>query len=334
MEKCIPQYLGKSRNGAPRYWCTVHHAPISDGKGRLLDRCLAGEKPPLAPEDCLTLRAGEYPMGFALQALLPPVYSTGSLIFQSGLQVRIPGETPDFRHVFQLVRIQKGAQTYSLDSLSAVSYLISRLLGHLPEYLICPHCGAPHLDTGWFAAVPHKKHLCLHCGRDFRQKFPNIGNPVVKIRETLSGSAPCPEMPNRPKAPSRLLKISSRDYPLGFTLFAPCPPVLETYPAEEAAFCLCACTSPTERAVFQAGAVEIDGVPLDAAMAQIYTAQLALPHLAGRITALVCPRCGAPHLDTGPDSYLPHTQHLCQSCGQVIRTRTKTVSNPIASNRL
>ena len=30
----------------------------------------------------------------------------------------------------------------------------------------CSHCGYPHLDLGYFARRPHRKHFCANCGHD------------------------------------------------------------------------------------------------------------------------------------------------------------------------
>ena len=49
-----------------------------------------------------------------------------------------------------------------------------------PMVLKCPKCKAPHLDTGDWATKPHKTHLCLECGHEWRPcDFPTVGVAVL-----------------------------------------------------------------------------------------------------------------------------------------------------------
>jgi len=33
--------------------------------------------------------------------------------------------------------------------------------------IFCPYCNSQHIDRGWFAINPHKRHLCYNCGKNF-----------------------------------------------------------------------------------------------------------------------------------------------------------------------
>lgn len=39
--------------------------------------------------------------------------------------------------------------------------------------LFCPECGVKHIDTGEWATKPHKTHLCLTCGFEWRPSLIN-----------------------------------------------------------------------------------------------------------------------------------------------------------------
>ena len=61
MSKCNIVCVGKNRNGTLRYWCTGHHAPASNGKGKIFEHCLAKTDPILeTSENSLTIDPAEY----------------------------------------------------------------------------------------------------------------------------------------------------------------------------------------------------------------------------------------------------------------------------------
>ena len=41
--------------------------------------------------------------------------------------------------------------------------------------IFCPFCQGQHIDEGKYAILPHKLHLCFHCGKKFKVTKPNIG---------------------------------------------------------------------------------------------------------------------------------------------------------------
>jgi hypothetical protein len=76
--------------------------------------------------------------------------------------------------------------------------------------------------------------------------------------------------------------------------------------------------------------VEIDGIELNSLQVRTYMAQLAMPHIAERITSAKCVTCKAIQFDGGVDSYTPSS--FCHNCGNKRASNSgfqKVVSNPI-----
>ena len=94
MANCNPVYIGKNRNGAPRYWCSVHHAPISDGKGNVLPKCMSNtHRIPETSENSLTISPDDYPGGIALWGAALAVYETTAFDLDLGIHVHARKET-------------------------------------------------------------------------------------------------------------------------------------------------------------------------------------------------------------------------------------------------
>lgn len=46
----------------------------------------------------------------------------------------------------------------------------------IPTLLTCPKCATPHVDEGEWATRPHKTHLCVKCGNEWRPfEYPTVG---------------------------------------------------------------------------------------------------------------------------------------------------------------
>ena len=58
--------------------------------------------------------------------------------------------------------------------------------GHVPLALRCPNCATWHVDTGYYAATPHRTHVCHHCGCHFSSPTPCIGHPFSTLGPTLT----------------------------------------------------------------------------------------------------------------------------------------------------
>jgi hypothetical protein len=73
-------------------------------------------------------------------------------------------------------------------------------------------------------------------------------------------------------------------------------------------------------------------VHLDEAMIRMLMAQSALPHIAGRVVSVRCPKCLRSHFDKAENAFTPHTEHYCETCGSKFRSlgrMRKTIGNPM-----
>lgn len=326
MKKCNIVYVGKNRNGTDRYWCTTHHAPASNGKGEKFHTCLAQSNPAAdVPQDSLTVNLEDESNGIALWAYVPAVYDTAKTDSALGIRVQTGNGTDKFCHLLQITNED---QQVSFNYTAAVSYLASNILNQKTAYLECTHCGFPHLDKDWFAANPHKKHLCSGCGRNFYEKRAEIGNPIIKANALLSEF----HFPANSVMATRKLSIKQKDFPLGISIWGFNPAIFCTGPETETeGIHVHAYTQDNSRPVIDAtySEVEIDGICLNANMVQLYMAQKTLPYLKDRIASVKCPDCGTDLFETGRQSYLPATQHVCPKCGKEIKNRRKIVASPM-----
>ena len=332
MKKCLAQYVGKNRSGAPRYWCVVHHAPISDSQGNILERCLSSQQKPVENEgNSLTLPLSEYPGGISLRGTALAAYSTTSWRIEPGIHTHACQTSYGKKQVdktFRYVHIQQKGTDAKFDYLASISYLASEALGHTLQFLTCPQCGTPHLDKDWFAANPHKKHLCAYCGRNFFTPESAIGNPLVQSKSILEDKSGSHML-----IPSNCsLKISQKDFLYGISIWGTTTAILWTLPQDEK----CGIhihayardeAKPTIDETFES--IIIDEIPLNAEMVRLYTIQKNLPYLKGKVRFLCCPRCGQAHFDTEKYSYTPHTEHYCPRCKETFRSRAKTIGNPM-----
>lgn len=304
MTSCNPQYVGKNRNGVPRYWCTVHHAPISDGKGNILEQCLSTyHKIPECSENSLTIDPSDYSGGIALWGAALAVYETTQFGLDLGIHVHARKEVGGVKQIdktFRYVHIKQGDATVSFDYLASISYLSANMLGHDMEYLTCPKCGAAHLDKDWFAANPHKRHLCSFCGHYFTRNSYSIGNPMIKAKEFFGDT----QIHRKIVKPNRKLEIKQKDFPFGISIWGSNAALLWTSPKpEEYGIHVHAHAQnsihPTIDETFDT--VIIDGIHLDVETVRLYMVQKTLPFLREKIQVLRCPQCGSYHLDTGKD---------------------------------
>lgn len=340
MSECRIVFVGKNRNGSARYWCMEHHAPAWGKGGLQLSECLALSK--AGPWDRLrvNLDSKEELRQLLLRAYLPPAYDTASPVSEIS-----PAGGPAFsgeisREDFPEYDGQEHLVPRA-EELAVVSQVASHTFGYETVYLECPHCGEAHLDVDWFAVNPHKVHLCLACGRSFRVKEANIGNPLSP------GKAVWEEIRRQKVSFSGdRLEIRQKDFPGGITVGAAINTFYGNTLKTEAGGVLIRAFGADSRRPATEGIyahVTIDGVPIDGGWARLYMVQQTLPFLRGRILALRCPDCGEPLLDAGESSqenggaracpgekagYMPDSLHRCKRCGKVFGTRRRVVSNP------
>lgn len=340
INRCEIEQVGKSRNGKPRWWCTKHGAPATGRYGVKLDEC---ESAHLDIDDleALTIDPDKFPGGIGIWGAVPPVFDTTGNEPSPGVHVHARLE-PDGEKLidrnFDVVSMEAQTDLFNrrpvtITHEAAVAHYVANFLGHHVKHLFCVHCGALHLDAGYFATKPHKKHLCHSCGRFFSDTEAGISNPIAYFR-TLS---PDFKRANRVKTVERSITLSQADYPGGIQIWASNPALVWTADREEEqGIHLHAYddkhSMPLKDDTFSS--VVIDGLELDYAQIAQLMAQNALPHLANKVVGLVCPECSMPHFDQGSDGVFPHKVHTCDGCGAQFENpgrRKLVVSNPMVT---
>jgi transposase-like protein len=324
---CSISMIGKQRNGSPRLWCVVHRA-----QSRTLDRCASAGKP-TSPPTKVKVEISKYPGGVALWGALAPVINTGTAAGESGVHVharRHVGGKKNIDATFDEVTVIDGGNEVRVTAVSATAFNVSRLFGQQVKYLQCPRCGEAHVDAGEFAARPHRKHLCLACGRDFYDSEPSIGNPIALFAARYEqGRSVVPA--------ARRLSVTHAEYDGGFQVWGTHPAILWTAPVPE--------ESGIHVHGFKAGNetpevdetyddVEIEGVRLEPEQIRILMAQMAIPGVAERLTTERCPRCDTAQFDVGMDAITARRERNCTSCGRTFEPagrRKIVISNPMVS---
>lgn len=70
------------------------------------------------------------------------------------------------------------AEWYAVDraSVELEEALEAEIVSPIPMRLLCPACGALHVDEGEFASKPHHTHACQECGNVWRPAIvPTVG---------------------------------------------------------------------------------------------------------------------------------------------------------------
>ncbi len=162
---CHIEYVGKMRNGIPKYWCLTHKALASDKQGNKLDSCLnerkENRKKSLSIEEN-QVKSIKLVFANILENTVPTVYINdeefdGVLLYQNCV----------------------------LDYKDFVGLLLAKINHVVLQQVRCSHCEHYHSDNGKFAYTPHSTHLCLYCGHFFRVKKANIGSELAMIFPTL-----------------------------------------------------------------------------------------------------------------------------------------------------
>ena len=330
--------VGTNRRGTPRWWCIAHRANATGPHGSKLPECRSSHSanssdaahPSIDPED--------YAGGIALWGVVDPVYDTTNLPRETGVHLHarrqsisgekeIDGSYPAI--TLLLRRDLLDTKSVTITAETAMSLYISRFLKNNITCLFCTHCGEPHLDSDFFAVKPHKKHLCLACGKYFHDTQKSVSNPIVGLPvlgvfDLTSRSV---------KHSERKLNIRQTDYLGGIQIWASNPALYWTAdrPEEHGLHVHLyngISNTPVEDETF--GTVTIDGHPLDDDMIRHLMAQCSLPYLAGKVAAIDCPKCGAPHFDRGRCGFYPHNCHHCDNCNTDFSSPAGrlTVSNP------
>jgi hypothetical protein len=163
---CSIEYIGKQRNGRPRYWCNVHQASATGRYGARLAECECAYRDQVS-QNVLELDATNFPAGVALWGAVEPVYDSTILPAEIGIHVharKLYEGGKEIDATFDAVAIRFPRDL--LDSGRAiitghtpVNYYISRFLKRPIKHLFCTHCGEVHLDAGYFAVHPQAASL-------------------------------------------------------------------------------------------------------------------------------------------------------------------------------
>lgn len=336
-QKCKIVSVGKRRDGGTRYWCLEHKADATAKYGHRARQCRYAHIPPITADEILKLDVDQYQGGIALWGAVPPIYDTTQQLVNQGIHVHarlLPGGHKKIDDTYRAVCLtgnQKGLPSAGLviSELDAIYYMVTSVLGFSMKYVECTLCGYPHLDKDWFSLHAHQRHLCAGCGRVFRDTDMSIGNPVIKVQHTISGR------PHEVKSARRSINIRQVDYPGGIQIWGSNPAVCWTAPHKEEAGIHVHILSVDggEPLIDEAfSQVKIDGISLDPEMVRVFMAQSTLPHLAGRLAYIQCPKCNQPHFDTGELAFTPHEKHHCTGCDYEMRSTgrlRKTIGNPM-----
>ncbi|WP_370155399.1 hypothetical protein [Ferrovibrio sp.] len=215
---------------------------------------------------------------------------------------------------------------------AAVSYYISKFIGHPVKHLFCVNCGELHLDADYFAVHPHRKHLCHGCGKYFKDPSgESVSNPIAYLPNLRADARKTREIIRT----SKVLEVSQADHPGGIQVWASNPAILWTrnFPEEEGIHVhLYGADNNCLDKDDTYGTVIIDGVKLDEDLVGYLMAQRSLQYLANKVVSLNCPTCGASHFDRSEKAFYPHHEHECEACGSTFVApgrRRKVVCNPL-----
>ena len=335
--RCDIKQAGKSRNGKPRWWCMKHGAPATGRYGVRLEECESAHLD-IDQLNCLNLDPSLYRGGIGIWGAVPPVFDTTGQTSMPGIHVHARKEEGGPKVIddnFSVVAMKAQTDLFSsrpvtITHEAAVAQYVANFLGHQVKYLFCVRCGALHLDAGYFATKPHKRHLCHSCGNYFTDSERGISNPIAYFR-TLSVDF---SRDLRVQSANRAISFSQNAYPGGIQIWASNPALVWTADRqEEEGIHLHAFDGCNEMPVIDNtfSSVCIDGIDLDYRQIAQLMAQKALPHLANKIVSLQCPQCQLPHFDEGMHGVTPHKEHQCKGCGRQFNNpgrRKLTVSNP------
>ena len=318
----------------------MHGASATGKYGARLPECQAAHTHESYP-DALEVNPSDYPGGIALWGVVDPVYDTTTLNNETGVHFharKVPGSSvkeidDSFPAILlQIPRDLIETKDILITAKTAVSLYIARFLNNKIKCLFCDHCGEPHLDMEYYAVKPHKRHLCMACGKYFSDTERSVSNPIVGIPGMDIEQLYSPTLANSDRA----LDVQQHDFPGGIQLWASNPALYWTadrpeekglhvhlYDGES--------ETPIQDDTF--GTVRIDGNLLDDDMVRHLMAQRSLPYLSDKIESLACPHCHSLHFDSGKNGFFPHKLHECEHCQTEFSTPQGhlVVSNPVSS---
>lgn len=178
--KCNIEYIGKSRQGKNKYYCTTHKSFAYNKSGNKLDKCLCNTKE--IYDNKLNIEQNEI--------------KTITIKYENILENVIPKIIINGMEFNGVLEYSNSILTYK----DFGGIMLSKLNNITLDIVKCSHCKHYHSDNGKFAYTPHRTHLCLYCRHLFRVKEKNIGNeleliykiPKIKLKkESLNISDYC-----------------------------------------------------------------------------------------------------------------------------------------------
>lgn len=171
--KCNIEYIGKSRQGITKYYCTVHKSFAYDELGNKLDKCLCSNKE--IYDNKLNIKQNEV--------------KNINIRYENILESVIPKIIINNNEFSGVLEYDNSVLTYK----DFGGIMLAKLNNMPLEMVKCSHCGRYHSDNGKFAYTPHRTHLCLYCGHLFRVEERNIGSelamlyniPEIKLKDNL-----------------------------------------------------------------------------------------------------------------------------------------------------
>jgi transposase-like protein len=340
MTKCTIEYLGKYRNGKPKYWCKTHFTMTNKIGNDTPENCDKKDQPKISENDKYVLNPTEWEGGIGVWGSLEPVYNTSPHIgHDSGIHLHARNHESGDKQIdytFKELAVLTpetdlfNSENYiTLNTEIAHAYTASMVFGKDMKYLKCPHCKMGHIDADFYAVTYHKKHMCTYCGKDFVDSERGISNPVVEIQR-IFGSATDQRTIH---IVDRVLNIQQKDYLGGIQIWGSNPAIIWTANRQEEAGIHVHVFSDkkgTEAFADETfGKVIIDGIELNGQEIRFLMVQNSLSHLIGKVITIYCPSCNLAHCDRGDYGIRPHEHHLCEFCSNEFTTPEKCVGNPI-----
>lgn len=171
---------GKFRNGAERSWCRTHQhywgtkADLAALAAHSLQRCARHDEP----------------MHYVREPMVIDPRAHASIhiaLAGSSLCVQLD-DTLSIVHGAIAIRYDPESAVFAAQDIIQINVtppMVAALASPEPQGCVCcSKCGHPHLDLGDFAARPHKRHYCGHCGNDTTHSTTAmVSNPLLPILE-------------------------------------------------------------------------------------------------------------------------------------------------------
>jgi transposase-like protein len=338
MTECKIEYINKFRNGKPKYWCKTHFAIASAKNGEVPLECEKHNQPPISENDKFILNPADWEGGIGIWGSLDPVYNTSAdSDHHPGIHLHARANEEGEKQIdytFKEVDIKApegdlfGEKYIRLNTEIAHAYTASMVFGKKMKYLLCPHCGQPHIDADYFSVTYHRKHMCTYCGKDFIDTEPGISNPVVEVQRIFKSS-----MEQRTlDLVTRQLIISQKDYPGGIQIWGSNPAIIWTAGRKEEhgihVHVYKDRFGPEALKDDTFGTVIIDGIKLSDTQIRCLMVQQSLKNVISYVTSLRCPNCHESHFDRGDNGVMPHQEHFCEKCKTNFNSENKCIGNP------